>query len=246
MSDGHVIIAVGNDGQFQRFCKLLGAEALGADPDFQTKPVARCPTASGCAPKSLPRWPNGPRPTCWPPARRVPCPAGPINTIAEMFADPAGNCPWLEDGPDRPGRHPYPPRSARRSSFPRLAASLRPSQPASGRAHRRGAQRTCIHQIQRTTHMKTGGQLIVRHPQGQWRRTSLYCVPGESYLAVLDALVDSGVGVHRLPPGRRRGDDGGRLGPSSPASPASASSPAAPAPPMPRRGCTSPARIRSR
>jgi len=42
--------------------------------------------------------------------------------------------------------------------------------------------------------MKTGGQLIVDSlkANGVGR---LFCVPGESYLAVLDALVDSGVGV---------------------------------------------------
>ncbi|WP_412049696.1 thiamine pyrophosphate-binding protein [Hoeflea sp. Naph1] len=42
--------------------------------------------------------------------------------------------------------------------------------------------------------MKTGGQLIVDALKANGVER-LYCVPGESYLAVLDALVDSGVGV---------------------------------------------------
>ncbi len=35
-SDGHVIIAVGNDGQFRRFCALLGLDGLPGDPRFAT------------------------------------------------------------------------------------------------------------------------------------------------------------------------------------------------------------------
>lgn len=42
--------------------------------------------------------------------------------------------------------------------------------------------------------MKTGGQLIVDTLKANGVER-LFCVPGESYLAVLDALVDSGVGV---------------------------------------------------
>ena len=35
-SDGYVIVAVGNDGQFQRLCTTLGVEALGQDERFAT------------------------------------------------------------------------------------------------------------------------------------------------------------------------------------------------------------------
>jgi crotonobetainyl-CoA:carnitine CoA-transferase CaiB-like acyl-CoA transferase len=34
--DGHIVLAVGNDGQFQRFCKLAGRAAVGIDPLFAT------------------------------------------------------------------------------------------------------------------------------------------------------------------------------------------------------------------
>ncbi len=33
-SDGEIVVAVGNDGQFKRFCEILGAPELAADPRF--------------------------------------------------------------------------------------------------------------------------------------------------------------------------------------------------------------------
>jgi crotonobetainyl-CoA:carnitine CoA-transferase CaiB-like acyl-CoA transferase len=38
-NDGHVILAVGNDGQFQRFCKAAGCSELAEDPRFKTNPA---------------------------------------------------------------------------------------------------------------------------------------------------------------------------------------------------------------
>ncbi len=38
-SDGHVILAVGNDSQFQRFCRFINREDLADDPRFSTNPV---------------------------------------------------------------------------------------------------------------------------------------------------------------------------------------------------------------
>lgn len=35
-SDGHVLVAVGNDAQFARFCDVIGAPELGADPRYVT------------------------------------------------------------------------------------------------------------------------------------------------------------------------------------------------------------------
>lgn len=45
-----------------------------------------------------------------------------------------------------------------------------------------------------TANAKTGGQLVVEALKANGVRR-LFCVPGESYLAVLDALVDSDIGV---------------------------------------------------
>jgi formyl-CoA transferase len=38
-ADGHIIVAVGNDGQFRRFCDVIGLPALSADPRFATNPA---------------------------------------------------------------------------------------------------------------------------------------------------------------------------------------------------------------
>lgn len=38
-ADGHVIIAVGNDSQYRKFCTALGLEALGSDPLYATNPL---------------------------------------------------------------------------------------------------------------------------------------------------------------------------------------------------------------
>ena len=39
VSDGHVIVAVGNDGQFARFVRVLGCDDLADDPRFTTNPL---------------------------------------------------------------------------------------------------------------------------------------------------------------------------------------------------------------
>ncbi|MGB5869786.1 MAG: CaiB/BaiF CoA-transferase family protein [Albidovulum sp.] len=38
VSDGNVIVAVGNDAQFARFCDVIGLPALSSNPDFATNP----------------------------------------------------------------------------------------------------------------------------------------------------------------------------------------------------------------
>ena len=35
-ADGHILVAVGNDSQFVRFCDMLGQPELGSDPDYAT------------------------------------------------------------------------------------------------------------------------------------------------------------------------------------------------------------------
>ena len=86
-SDGFLILAVANDGQFRRFCKAADIEHLAADPRFVTnaervgnrdaliamlKPVF--------AARSTATWINALE------AANVPC--GPINSIDQVFADP--------------------------------------------------------------------------------------------------------------------------------------------------------------
>jgi formyl-CoA transferase len=86
-ADGQVIIAVGNDGQFAKFCTVAGCQAVAADPRYARnadrvrnraaliallEPIVRAqPVAFWTAQLE---------------AAGVPC--GPINSIAQAFADP--------------------------------------------------------------------------------------------------------------------------------------------------------------
>ena len=86
-ADGHIIIAVGNDRQFQRLCGLLDLPELADDPDFVTNPdrvvnrdrltelltqktstLSKAELLAACEGQGVP--------------------AGPINNMDEVFADP--------------------------------------------------------------------------------------------------------------------------------------------------------------
>ena len=87
VADGHVIIAVGNDGQFQRLCGLLGAGDMATDAEFATNPgrVAARERLRASLVAELAKWTKADFLTACEAAH---VPAGPINTIEEMFADP--------------------------------------------------------------------------------------------------------------------------------------------------------------
>jgi len=86
-ADGHIIIATGNDGQYQRLCVLLGLDDMADAPEFRKnsdrianreKLTARFNTATlGFSKASL-------LAACE--AKNVP--AGPINDLREVFDDP--------------------------------------------------------------------------------------------------------------------------------------------------------------
>ncbi|BAL22382.1 CaiB/BaiF CoA-transferase family protein [Azoarcus sp. KH32C] len=85
--DGYMILAIGNDGQFARFCEVAGDPALATDPRFSTN-RARVENRATLIPllnKLTIR-----RPTAeWIRAlESVAVPCGPINTLADVFADP--------------------------------------------------------------------------------------------------------------------------------------------------------------
>lgn len=86
-SDGHIIIATGNDGQYQRLCALLGLDHMAEDPKFlknsdrvanreemialltrATSQMTKADLLAACEAKGVP--------------------AGPINTMNEVFDDP--------------------------------------------------------------------------------------------------------------------------------------------------------------
>ncbi|TPK79129.1 CaiB/BaiF CoA-transferase family protein [Mesorhizobium sp. B2-4-17] len=85
--DGHIILAVGNDGQFAKFCAAVGLDDLPANPDFATNPArvanrVKLRERIVEALKSLDRDPLLAK------LEAASVPASPINTIGQMFADP--------------------------------------------------------------------------------------------------------------------------------------------------------------
>ena len=85
--DGHLILAVGNDGQFARLCKVLGLDALPADPKFATN---RDRVANREALHDLisAKTELFERDALLSQCEANAVPAGPINAIGEMFDDP--------------------------------------------------------------------------------------------------------------------------------------------------------------
>jgi len=86
-ADGPFIIAAGNDAQFRRFCTLLGGEALGRDPRFATNAarVANRPALSEALSALTARHP---RDKLLRDLSAAGVPAGPINRVDQVFADP--------------------------------------------------------------------------------------------------------------------------------------------------------------
>lgn len=85
-ADGHIVLAVGNDTQFARFCECAGNPKLGTDAKFSTNPervknrTTLVPIVARLMQKQTTAW--------WLDhlnAAGVPC--GPVNTIADVFAD---------------------------------------------------------------------------------------------------------------------------------------------------------------
>ena len=87
VKDGFFILAVGNDGQFQRFCKVVGLDHLTTDPDFATNP-ARVANRVRLREQLIATLAGWEREALLPLLDKAAVPASPINNIADMFADP--------------------------------------------------------------------------------------------------------------------------------------------------------------
>lgn len=87
VKDGHIILAVGNDGQFAKFCAVVGLTDLPANPDFTTNParVANRVKLREIIVEALARFDRDP---LLAKLEAAGVPASPINTIGQMFADP--------------------------------------------------------------------------------------------------------------------------------------------------------------
>ncbi|HEA50737.1 CaiB/BaiF CoA transferase family protein [Marinobacter antarcticus] len=85
--DGQVIIAVGNDGQFQRLCNALGCPELAEDPRFSTNPQ-RVLHRQEMVGKICERMRTRTSREWMDSLVSVHVPCGPIQNIAEVFEDP--------------------------------------------------------------------------------------------------------------------------------------------------------------
>ncbi len=85
-ADGALVIAVGNDGQFARLCAVLGLD-LHLDPRFATNParvVHRLPLIAAVQ-ATVATWAKA---DLYEALEAAGIPAGPINALDEVFADP--------------------------------------------------------------------------------------------------------------------------------------------------------------
>ena len=85
--DGHIILAVGNDGQFAKFCAAVGLDELSTNPDFATNP-ARVANRVKLRERIVEALSTLDRAPLLAKLEAASVPASPINTIGQMFADP--------------------------------------------------------------------------------------------------------------------------------------------------------------
>ncbi|MGO4620352.1 CaiB/BaiF CoA transferase family protein [Ensifer sp. 2YAB10] len=86
-SDGHLIVAVGNDRQFVKFCTLLGRAELATDERYLTNAL-RVQNRDTLTPELAAETAKIERDTLLKLLEDAGVPGGPINTVADVFADP--------------------------------------------------------------------------------------------------------------------------------------------------------------
>ncbi len=87
VANGWLIVAVGNDGQFARLCGVLGLEPLAKDERFATNP-GRVVNRVALERELNSKMATWKRDDLLAALEAAVVPAGPINTIADLFADP--------------------------------------------------------------------------------------------------------------------------------------------------------------
>jgi len=87
VSDGHVIIACGNDGQFVKLCGVLGAPELAQNPNYKTN-TDRLQNRKALIDSMIPRTKAMKRDDLLAKLEAVQVPAGPINNLKQVFEDP--------------------------------------------------------------------------------------------------------------------------------------------------------------
>jgi crotonobetainyl-CoA:carnitine CoA-transferase CaiB-like acyl-CoA transferase len=87
VADGHIIIASGNDNQFAKLCNVLGEPALAKDPAYLTN-SDRVKNRDKLIPHLFGLTMRFTRADLLAKLQAVQVPAGPINALADVFADP--------------------------------------------------------------------------------------------------------------------------------------------------------------
>jgi crotonobetainyl-CoA:carnitine CoA-transferase CaiB-like acyl-CoA transferase len=87
VADGHIIIASGNDSQFVKLCGALGAPDIGKDPAYADN-KGRLAHRAELIERLCALTAKFPSAELLPKLEAVGVPAGPINDLAQVFADP--------------------------------------------------------------------------------------------------------------------------------------------------------------
>ena len=84
-ADRPIMIAIGNDAQFARFCAYLGLDGVAEDPRFATN-LARVNNADTLVPMIAYKLAERKADTCHAELEAIGIPAGPLNTFEDVFA----------------------------------------------------------------------------------------------------------------------------------------------------------------
>ena len=98
-SDGHLIVACGNDRQFAALCRVLDLADLARDADFATNP-ARVANRARLVPMLAGATARLTRAELIAALERAGVPAGPVNDVAEALADPQVAARGLQIAPE--------------------------------------------------------------------------------------------------------------------------------------------------
>lgn len=99
VADGHLILAVGNDGQFARCCAVLGLHTLPGDDRFATN-AARFANREALTAAMAAQAKIWQRDALLAALENEGVPAGPINIVADVFADPQIEARAMRINPD--------------------------------------------------------------------------------------------------------------------------------------------------
>ena len=98
-ADGWIILATGNDGQYRKLCVLLNLPDLGTDPAYLTNAdrIANRAALTAALTAATTRWTKADLLSA---CEAAGVPAGPINDLADVFADPQVQARRMKITPD--------------------------------------------------------------------------------------------------------------------------------------------------